>query len=315
MSGHAPGTTPDQPLRAATCREAHWRAPSRRSADCRSRATDDESVAFLVCEAALGIRMIAKAVPRLRHSYLAHMAVHVRKWGAGPDVAVLIHGLGNSSESWWQVGPALAERGYRVLAVDLPGHGGSSPLDEYSIGALVDAVLGAVPHRPALAIGHSLGGLVLAHAVDRLEPALAVYEDPAFTISADPEVVQFFRGQKQWTDEDVARHHPRWSAESRRRKLAALRDWDPGILDGLGGFDAAPVDTATIPSVLVLADPSALVPQARADELRKRGFEVTTVADTGHVVHFDDPAGFLAALPGADTDVFAARAAVDFSIG
>lgn len=36
------------------------------------------------------------------------MALHIQEWGTGPRVAVLIHGLGNSSDSWWQVGPAHA---------------------------------------------------------------------------------------------------------------------------------------------------------------------------------------------------------------
>jgi pimeloyl-ACP methyl ester carboxylesterase len=52
-----------------------------------------------------------------------------RAWGDGADpsrpLAVLVHGVTSSSRSWWRVGPALAERGFRVLAVDLRGHGAS----------------------------------------------------------------------------------------------------------------------------------------------------------------------------------------------
>jgi pimeloyl-ACP methyl ester carboxylesterase len=52
-----------------------------------------------------------------------------RAWGGGADrsrpLAVLVHGVTSSSRTWWRVGPALAERGYRVLAVDLRGHGAS----------------------------------------------------------------------------------------------------------------------------------------------------------------------------------------------
>src|SRR5512132_1788955 len=52
-----------------------------------------------------------------------------RTWGedGGRPLALLVHGITSSSRSWWRLGPALAERGYAVLAVDLRGHGGSPP--------------------------------------------------------------------------------------------------------------------------------------------------------------------------------------------
>jgi pimeloyl-ACP methyl ester carboxylesterase len=51
-----------------------------------------------------------------------------RSWGEGRPLAVLVHGITSSSRTWWRTGPALAERGFRVLAVDLRGHGASPPL-------------------------------------------------------------------------------------------------------------------------------------------------------------------------------------------
>lgn len=222
--------------------------------------------------------------------------VNVRRWGSGDRHAVLIHGLGNSSESWWEVGPELARRGFNVHAVDLPGHGASERLDEYSVEALVDAVVDAVPAEPALAIGHSLGGLVLAHAAPALRPGLAVYEDPAWTITADQTVVDAFRAQKNWTTADIDTAYPKWSEGSKARKLVALGQWDEHILDGLSSFTPASVGAPVVRSIVVLADPSYLIPPARATELRAAGFEVRSVRDAGHVVHFDDLAGFLDAL-------------------
>ncbi len=40
-------------------------------------------------------------------------------------VAVLVHGVTGWHRTWWRVGPALAERGWRVVAVDQRGHGRS----------------------------------------------------------------------------------------------------------------------------------------------------------------------------------------------
>ena len=82
--------------------------------------------------------------------------------GDGPSLA-LVHGLGGAASNWVELVPALA-RSYRVLALDLPGHGGSSPLPTApSLTPFADVVR-AVAEReallPAAVVGHSLGGLV-----------------------------------------------------------------------------------------------------------------------------------------------------------
>lgn len=81
--------------------------------------------------------------------------------GSGPAV-VLIHGVGLRSESWARQVPALAER-FTVIAVDLPGHGESTPFDaqptlaDYAgrIAEVIDRHVG-----PAVIAGHSLGALI-----------------------------------------------------------------------------------------------------------------------------------------------------------
>ena len=82
--------------------------------------------------------------------------------GGGPSL-VLVHGLGGAASNWVELTPTLA-RSYRVLALDLPGHGGSSPLPTApSLTPFADVVR-AVAEReallPAAVVGHSLGGLV-----------------------------------------------------------------------------------------------------------------------------------------------------------
>ncbi len=93
----------------------------------------------------------------------------VRAWlttaaGTGTPL-VLLHGLGSSRRAWDPVIPALA-RHFDVLAVDLPGFGGSAPMPpeaEPLPAALAAAVAGllddlgiAAPHIA----GNSLGGWV-----------------------------------------------------------------------------------------------------------------------------------------------------------
>jgi pimeloyl-ACP methyl ester carboxylesterase len=82
--------------------------------------------------------------------------------GRGPSV-VLVHGLGGAASNWIELAPALTGS-YRVLALDLPGHGGSSPLPVApSLTPFAD-VVAAVAERegllPVAVAGHSLGGLV-----------------------------------------------------------------------------------------------------------------------------------------------------------
>lgn len=93
---------------------------------------------------------------------------------------MLIHGMMGESRQFWQVGPALAGRGYRAIAVDLPGHGHSPPCLTGGLPAFAEALVASVPGTPQLAVGHSLGAIVLAFPLPGLQPNRAVYVDVPF---------------------------------------------------------------------------------------------------------------------------------------
>jgi pimeloyl-ACP methyl ester carboxylesterase len=88
--------------------------------------------------------------------------IHLYVGGSGPPV-VLLHGLGGSAANWVQVFPGLVVR-HRVIAIDLPGHGGSAApprgtgVDGFA--AAVAAALEAERVGPAVVAGHSFGGHV-----------------------------------------------------------------------------------------------------------------------------------------------------------
>lgn len=49
----------------------------------------------------------------------------ILRWAPAPGVRVLgrillVHGLSSLAQTWWQVGPRLADRGWDVTAVDQP---------------------------------------------------------------------------------------------------------------------------------------------------------------------------------------------------
>ncbi|MFL5256330.1 MAG: acetoin dehydrogenase dihydrolipoyllysine-residue acetyltransferase subunit [Rhodopila sp.] len=84
--------------------------------------------------------------------------------GTGVPV-LLLHGFGADLNSWMFTQPALTD-GYRTIALELPGHGGSTKdIGAGNLDALADAVetaLAALGVERAHLIGHSMGGAVAA---------------------------------------------------------------------------------------------------------------------------------------------------------
>lgn len=80
----------------------------------------------------------------------------------GAEAVVLLHGIAGSLETWTPVFDRCRTIGRRVLALDLPGHGGSdAPRADYGLGAMasiVRDVLAVSGVRHATVAGHSLGG-------------------------------------------------------------------------------------------------------------------------------------------------------------
>ncbi|NRD58066.1 alpha/beta fold hydrolase, partial [Corallococcus exiguus] len=84
------------------------------------------------------------------------------------STVVFLHGRGNSATHWFPYLTVLA-RHHRVLALDLPGFGQSTPADVHVksaedavrfFTAPVEEALGMLAPGPVSVVGHSLGGLV-----------------------------------------------------------------------------------------------------------------------------------------------------------
>lgn len=84
--------------------------------------------------------------------------------GSGSPL-VLVHGITESRRSWDPLVPGLVDAGYRVVAVDLRGHGASSPAPAYDLASMAadaEAVISAEGLDDPLLVGHSLGGAVVS---------------------------------------------------------------------------------------------------------------------------------------------------------
>ena len=223
------------------------------------------------------------------------MRLHLQSWGEGDRLAVLIHGLSSQATSWAGVAATLADRGYRVLAPDLRGHG-SSPRGHYSIQEWVGDLLESVPLTPEIAIGHSLGAVVLVEAVPVLRPARAVYVDPPWAVGPDPEQrIADFESRKRSSREAIAGANPRWTEENVSSRHEGFARWDPATARGFieGRRDHTPTDQPLQPSLVVLADGTPFMPGSTAERLRATGWEVRTIPGTSHYVHLDDHAAFM----------------------
>ena len=92
-------------------------------------------------------------------------------FGHGPTL-VMVHGLGSRNAQWLPTARLLA-RHWRVVLVDLPGHGETDMPEPFSLDRAENALDRAIAEEgggPVVLVGHSLGGLVAAaEAIDHPE--------------------------------------------------------------------------------------------------------------------------------------------------
>lgn len=105
--------------------------------------------------------------------------IHYDEYGEGSRALVLVHGLLMNRRMFDRLGPALAERGNRVVCVDLLGHGDSDQPEDLRLYAMplfarqIVALLDHLGLRTAVVGGTSLGANVAlelaANDPDRVE--------------------------------------------------------------------------------------------------------------------------------------------------
>ena len=239
----------------------------------------------------------------------------------GPPVGFL-HGVSGSLRTYGWLPPEITE-GRRILKIDLRGHGdsdrapGTYVLERY--GADVVAVLQAVARRPAVLVGHSLGGSTAWWVAQQHPEVLtaAFLEDPPLYMGEPAEheknpAAQMF---PEIRDRAIAMREQGLTPEQAAERLAAspmgpdvtmgdvqlpdailARAWaqlamDPEVLTAaadrttLGGTD---LDSPVGVPVLILA--AGVVPAFTPEHERRLAathpdVEVVRVAGAGHGIH------------------------------
>jgi pimeloyl-ACP methyl ester carboxylesterase len=176
-------------------------------------------------------------------------------WGAASDPPVLlVHGVTSNGGIWWRVAPALAAPRRRVVAVDMPGHGGTAKGPRPHLFAATAAELVAFVHAAGLdvpnlaVVGHSWGGMVAASLpAAGLAPRTLILLDPPFLTHA--RMVSLTEQPTERTyeslDEAVAAvrlANPGWIEGDVQAKARALTEFDGdlvlAVLRGNGNWDS-----------------------------------------------------------------------------
>ncbi len=252
------------------------------------------------------------------------MVLATHEWlpptGAAADVpiALLVHGVTGWHRTWWRVGPALAEHGWRVVAVDLRGHGHSPPIvglvTVRDLAADVIEIAEALGGAIDLLVGHSLGGAValeMATARPDLVKRLVVEDPPAISRVGDQSWLDNLRRGIEAAREDPAGQaadaldrNPTWLPEDARQDVEsrALADADALVATYEADIQTRVVEllqAMTLPTLLLLADPAdSGIPVADRERLAPRLprnvqlFEV----HSGHVIHRDRFDEYVAAI-------------------
>jgi len=148
---------------------------------------------------------------------VAGAAIHYLAFGpVGRRGLVFVHG-GGAHAHWWAPLAATFAHEYRVLAIDLSGHGDSGHRDVYDLEQWTDEVVavaaaGGLSGRPVI-IGHSMGGFVtIATAALHGQDVEGVIVCDSPVADIDPEITAYrlreaFGRPRTYADlEDAVRH-------------------------------------------------------------------------------------------------------------
>ena len=239
---------------------------------------------------------------------------HIRRGHAGPAV-VLLHGLGSSCRDWEFQEVALETR-YRVIAVDLPGHGHSAPpraaVTIEGMADEVSALLAALDEEPAHVVGLSLGACVALRlglqSPARVRSLTLVNPFARVQPSGPRDVARLLlrltmlgvapmrmvgahvaRGLFPWPEQRALYEAAVTSlgATSRRGYAAALR--------ALAQFDArGQMSAIRRPTLVVAGDRDTMVPLAPKLQLAAAipSARIVVVPASGHATPYDQPATF-----------------------
>lgn len=246
--------------------------------------------------------------------------------GAGPPL-VFLHGLGGDAACWRPQLEAFGGR-HRAIAWDMPGYGGSEPLDEMTfpgLAASLSELLDDLRVDRVHLVGHSMGGMVA-------QEFAAGWPERLRSLTLSGTSAAFGRADGAWQRAFVAE---RLAPLDRGLRLADLA---PELLRGLLGADPDPegvrqaiasmarVPEATyraavrclitfdrraalgrisVPTLLLAGERDPVAPPATMERMAARvaGARFVVLPGAGHLANLECPAAFNEVLAGFLNDV------------
>ena len=99
-----------------------------------------------------------------------------KPFDAAKPTVVMVHGVLNDHSVWALQSRYMANHGWNVLAIDLPGHcrsGGEAPASVEAAADFIAALLDAAGVQRAALVGHSWGSLIALEAAARLQERIS----------------------------------------------------------------------------------------------------------------------------------------------
>ncbi len=246
---------------------------------------------------------------------------HVQEFGQGPNL-LLLHGAGASTHSWRDLAPRLAND-FRVVALDLPGHGftqtpSAEGLTLDGMTKSIAELTQALNFAPDVIVGHSAGaaiglslhllGTASVRAIISLNGALSPFPGAAaqiFPLLAkllfiNPAAISMFAwraGQPGVVERLIQSTGSRLDAQgiAGYRKLLGSRRHIAATLGMMSGWDLLPLRAKLaridLPVVLFAGETDAAVPPEVSREVARLipGVRFELLPGLGHLAHEEAP--------------------------
>lgn len=249
-----------------------------------------------------------------------------REWGeasADRPAVLLIHGFGNSLQSFRELAPRLADCCH-VIAIDMPGYGLSDkPVDfDYHNGPQAKVLIAAAKEiglQRVIYVGHSLGGAVaLQAAVLDLNARGLVLLNPGIIRTGVPKIVQItlpplprmsakmfasrdFRGnflKQSYVDPSIVTEKVIDDVMLGARTEGYMTGMTSLMKQYREGEEIALASLVKVPTLILWGDQDKNKPLSEADELQAMipGSRLVHFANAGHYVHEEAADGVAQAI-------------------
>lgn len=246
--------------------------------------------------------MVALTLPRLH-------------WGPkdSEHKALVVHGLGSSAATTWQLSEALADTGWSATAVDLRGHGQAPRGSSYRIEDFAEDLASTKPD------GAYSWGVVIGHSIGAASAVFAAHRNPSWTqrlILLDPALElgdatkeQVLENQRQGHlhqgVEDIHQANPHWhpldvELKVQAHKQASLFALEHAVFDNDPWNITTEATALSTPTQVIGADPAqgSMFCNDYAKRMVEANPQMTyeVIEGAGHSVHRDKPAETLQAI-------------------